>query len=287
MAYHFSFADNEVYSAKDVNNITKRLVTKGVADIFEDGKPYNLSQMNQMGALVYTSGVVPETISTLKVTVDGETVLIHPGMAFFEDGAVIEIEKDGHILSRIPGVINYVYLKNDLVNTNACLPVCSIDAPTGDFVQLAEISEDGVVTDKRTYAMGKLGGYQSNAERPMIITQNFSPQNLSETFQKTYDIGNNTYRYLFARMKGTQSYQTLGVYDFSDGSYVSFAGNKTDDISPYNCIMSTNSLLIYLHNHASAETSVELTDGVLKLDVKYQASLESYLDPFTVEMCLI
>ena len=287
MAYHFSFADNEIYSAKDVNNITKRLVTQGVADSFVDGQPYNISKMNELGALMYTSGVVPETVSTLKVTVDGETVLIHPGMAFFEDGAVIEIEEDGHVLSRIPGVANYVYLKNDLVNTNTCFPVCSSEQPTGDFVLLAEISENGVVTDKRTYATGKLGGYQSNAGRPMIITQSFSPQNLSETFQKTYDIGNNNYRYLFARMEGRQSYQTLGVYDFSDGSYVSFAGNKNDDISSYNCIMSTNSLLIYLHNHASAETSVELTDGVLKLDVKYQASLESYLDPFTVEMCLI
>ena len=290
MAYHFSFADNEVYSATDVNNITKRLVTQGIEDPFTDGVPYNLSDINEAGTLVYTSGVVPETVSTLKVTLDEETVFIHSGMAFFEDGAVIEIEEGGHTLTRISGAVNYVYLKNDLVNANACYPVCSTETPTGNFVMLAEISEDGVVTDKRAYATGKLPGYASSALHTMQITANFSPSSLSETFQRSFDIGNNNYRYLFVltpKNHGSDQYISSGVYDFTDGSYVSFTGNQFQQEYSYHCYMSTNVLQIYRNNGSHAEATVTFSDGTLTLDVQYRAEHASHFDPFTVLMYLV
>ena len=40
MSYKYSFADNETYNAADVNKITSRLVSSGVSDPFENGKPY-------------------------------------------------------------------------------------------------------------------------------------------------------------------------------------------------------------------------------------------------------
>ncbi len=290
MAYHFSFADNESYSAEDVNNITKRLVTKGIEDHFQDGVPYNLSDINEAGTHVYTEGVVPETVTTLKVTVDGESVFIHPGMAFFADGAVIEIEDGGHTLSKIPGAINYVYLKNDLVNANACYPVCSAEEPTGDFVLLAEISENGTVTDKRTYAKGKLPGYASNALSTMKITENFSPQNLTETMERSFDIGNNNYRYLFVltpRNHGSDYYVSLGVYDFTDGSYVSFCGNQFSNPTSYHCFMTSDYLQLYRNNGSYADATVDFSNGVLTLHVTYRAEHASHIAPFTVTMYLV
>lgn len=290
MAYHFSFADNESYSATDVNNITKRLVTQGIEDPFTDGVPYNMSDINEAGTLFYTSGVVPETVATLKVTVDGETVFIHPGLAFFEDGAVIEITEGGHTLTKISGAVNYVYLKNDLVNANACFPVCSVDAPTGIFVPLAEISEDGTVTDKRTYAKGKLPGYASDALHTMQITQDFSPQTLTENIEKSYDIGNNHYRYLFVltpKNHGSDQYVSLGVYDFTDGSYLSFSGNQLPDDPASHRIMNTDSLELYRNNGSFANASVTLVNGVLTLNVQYRANHASHIAPFTVAMYLV
>lgn len=291
MAYHFSFADNEVYSATDVNNITKRLVTSGIEDPFTDGVPYHMSDMNALGTLLYTSGVVPETILTLKVTANDETVFIHPGVAFFSDGAVIEVEDGGHTLKRIPDVKNYVYLKNDLVNKNVCFPVCSTEEPTGDFVLLAEISESGEVTDKRVYARGKLPGYASGALQTLKITERFSPQSLTETIQKTYDIGNNNYRYLFVWTKESLSsdhYAALGIYDFSDGSYASFSGNRINenDVS-FHSFMATHNLLLYQNNGAYAEAMVSLLNGTLTLDVTYRAQHESHKNSFAVTMYLV
>ena len=115
MSYKFSFADNMVYSASDINEITKRLVTSGIEDSFTDGVAYNVSRFNEAGKLLYTSGVVPENCFTLKVIKASDTeVLINPGLAFFNDGATIEIEAGGEILPFVSGSKNYVYLKNDL-----------------------------------------------------------------------------------------------------------------------------------------------------------------------------
>ncbi len=232
MSYNFSFADNISYGAQDVNKITSRLVTSGVEDSFEDGVAYNLSGLNEAGTLVYTSGVVSETILTLKVTAGNtqNTILINPGTAFFNDGSVIEIEAGGHELSYTPGVKNYVYLKNDLISTNTSYPVCSEDAPTGDFVYLAEISENGKISDKRTYAKGKLPGYQSNDNYRMVIKDYVYLEGKS-TVSKTYDIGNNNFKFLMVRNEGVlNSYETvnygLGLYDFETGKYISLANMR-------------------------------------------------------------
>ena len=164
MSYKFSFADNAIYSATDVNNITKRLVTSGISDSFVDGTAYNVSQFNEAGKLLYTSGTVPESCLSLKVVKYSDTeILINPGVAFFDDGSVIEIEDGGEIMAYVAGAVNYVYLKNDLLASNVAYPYCGTKEPEGDCVLLAEINIYGTITDKRTYAHGKLPGYQSVA----------------------------------------------------------------------------------------------------------------------------
>ena len=142
MSYKYSFADNEIYSADDVNKITKRLVSSGIEDSFADGVAYNVSKFNEAGKLLHTSGVVPESCLTLKVTHLGEnTVLINPGIAFFDDGSVIEINDGGEELTYTEGVVNYVYLKNNLESANISYPCCTPDEPEGDYVLLATIDE--------------------------------------------------------------------------------------------------------------------------------------------------
>ena len=59
MSYSFSFCDNAVYSAADVNKITSRLVTSGIEDPFTDGVPYNLSAFNDALSLSSSSFLPP------------------------------------------------------------------------------------------------------------------------------------------------------------------------------------------------------------------------------------
>jgi len=223
MSYKFTFADNEVYTATDVNNITKRLVTAGVEDSFSDGVAYNVSKFNEAtGKLLYTSGTVPESCNSLKVEKSSDSeILINPGYAFFSDGAVIEIDAGGEMLSFVSGSKNYVYLKNDLINTNRCYPVCSVEEPVGDFVLLAEIDENGEITDKRTYAKGKLPGYQSFAGNVLRIQDTIQVTENSNS--KTFDIGNNNFEYILVYVeRDAQTLPCLGIYDIKNKTYLGF-----------------------------------------------------------------
>lgn len=271
MSYKFSFADNAIYDADDVNAITKRLVSSGVADSFENGKAYNVSSFNEAGKLLYTSGTVPESYASLKVSKVSDTeILINPGMAFFDDGAVIEIEAGGQTLSYVSGAKNYVYLKNELVDKNICYPYCGTEAPAGDCVLLAEIDENGTVSDKRTYARGKLLGYQSVVGNIMVIdevithTHTGANQNSLTSGSYTFDIGNNNYEYILVipPEHGNYKYDVLGIYDISEGTYISFRV-VNDSKRAY----STNEIYLCCDYERYVQATFSLNNGILTVNM--------------------
>ena len=284
MAYKFSFADNEIYSSSDVNEITKRLVTSGVEDTFADGVPYNLSRFNDLGKLLYTSGVVPENYAVLKVSKINDTeILINPGLAFFNDGATIEIEAGGEVLPYVSGSKNYVYLKNELVDKNMCYPHCGTDEPTGDFVLLAEIDEKGIVSDKRTYARGKLGGYQSVAGNALFFKETMeltvtSPLNASGDAE--YDIGNNNFNYIiFTNLtEGNPAYPNLSLYRISDGKTISFT--KTIYASE-SAFRDTGDIWTYISETKEVHLLrvLSFNDGILKVNAGIHRENGKYGDP--------
>lgn len=274
MAYKYSFADNEIYSADDLNAITKRLVTSGIEDSFEDGTAYNVSRFNEQGKLLYTSGIVPETCMTLKVVPDGEgKVLINPGRAFFDDGAVIEIEAGGESLSYVADIKNYVYLKNDLLNNNICFPACSTEEPTGDYVLLAEIDETGKITDKRTYAKGRLPGYQSVVGNVMrlkeTITINTEKSSSILDGSASFDIGDNNFEYILAYREYEPKKETygptygtcLGIYDIANDHYRNF--NTSDEKKNDKRLAIQRIQQEYYQFHRSVYAKFELENNIL------------------------
>ena len=98
---------------------------------------------------------------------------------------------------------------------------------------LAEISAQGEVTDKRTYAKGKVPGYQSNANVCMVSEQSICDNGkdldaTSGTVDFSLDLGTNNYSRVFCIQTGKNSgfdsdgaYGSLGVYSLTDGSYFS------------------------------------------------------------------
>lgn len=270
MSYKYSFADNEIYGASDINAITKRLVTSGVEDSFTDGVAYNASRFNDAGKLLYTSGAVPESYLSLKVEDAGNgKILINPGKAFFDDGAVIEIEAGGETLSYVSGSKNYVYLKNDLVNTNKCYPYCGTQAPEGDYVMLAEIDNNGAITDKRTYAKGKLPGYQSFAGDNVLHLQGNVAITGSGTVisgSATFDIGNNNFEHILS-LPTVGSNDCLGIYNISAKSYVGFA-----HFSDSRVIHINGELYTYCDTNGSyiiyRTISLSLENGILTVNLK-------------------
>ena len=227
MGYSYGFADNAVYGAEDMNKLTSRLVTGGIANPFVDDLPYNMTKVNDVVKLVYTAGVVPDSVNTCKVTKTGNgTVKISSGLAFFDDGSTIEVDADGAPLTYQPGVKNYVYFKPDLQASNRNYPVCSAEAPGAGCVLLAEISADGELTDKRTYAKGKVPGYASNANMTMVIDQTFTLDQVDgkNSYKCTFevDLGTNNFSYITVKNQPDSRYIYIGLYDMVTGAY--FAG---------------------------------------------------------------
>lgn len=187
MGYKFSFLDNKEYSADDINAITRRLVTVGVADSFVNGTPYNTTKINDVIKAISHSGVVPEVVTACKVVaVDDNNIQISEGLAFFESGTSIEIDSGGVILQFVGGVKNYVYVKSNLA-ANTIAPYCSVEAPVGDYVMLAEIDADGTIVDKRRYAKGKLAGYQSNAGHMLEVDWTGDPISVVNTSDPPFE----------------------------------------------------------------------------------------------------
>ncbi len=270
MAYKYSFADNEIYSASDINAITKRLVTSGVADTFTDGVPYNVSTLNEMGKIIYTKGVVPEGCLTLKVVPlsDGK-ILINPGLAFFDDGSFIEIEDGGEEMPYVLGEVNYVYLKNNLYNMNISYPCCTTEEPDGDFVMLAEIDKGGNIEDKRTYAKGRLPGYQSIGSQILQFSEEVEfTLDGGSVYEKvvTFDIGANMFEYILAMDfadNSTKRHEVLSIHRISDSKTMSmFAKNDDNDA------LLQRSMYIYHDQYATRITAdPTLVDGILTVKI--------------------
>ena len=167
MSYISGFSDNQLIGVDDLNAITKRLVTSGVGDILSSAGSIDVTELNGMTAAIATDGVVPEKVTSLKVTYSDGKAKIAPGVAFFADGSFIEITEEEAISLSGGG---YVYLINDTA-LGVREPRATSSLPTGDYVMLASVAAGGAVTDMRKSAKGKVAGYSSYAGYPVYVSQ--------------------------------------------------------------------------------------------------------------------
>jgi len=127
MAYSYDFKDNVVYGADDINAIRASILTKGV---------------------------VEESQSSCKVTATDTGVKINKGQAIFEDGCKIEVDDEGAYVGITSGEKNYVYFYNNIL-AGLCEVKSDVTIPSGDYILLAEVDEDGNIWDKREFAQLK------------------------------------------------------------------------------------------------------------------------------------
>lgn len=219
MGYKFSFTDNATYSAADINEITKRLVTSGVEDPFTDGTPHNLKTFNLLNSNMMTSGTVPETDTSLKVVRNSSnTVTINPGTAFFSNGMTLTVDVNKYTILYSAGTYTYVYLYYD-EETGTAMPKTSATAPTGDYVLLAHIEEDGTIVDERQYAVGKIPKYISGYNLPTKLKYRYNGPGTYEI-----DVQGNKYNFFIVRGVSREytdtNYETYGTWEVCDNRYI-------------------------------------------------------------------
>ena len=157
MAITYSFADNIVYGTEDVNDITKSLVGAGVAP-FVSKSSYKVSDLNAMTSALVGAGVQLDgcKCTLLNVGTQNMAVFVSQGIVFFENGVRLAVDSDGYTLAVSPNTAGTIYACFNQALQTADIMFADSLPNSGDFVQLAEISVEGELIDKRTFARSKI-----------------------------------------------------------------------------------------------------------------------------------
>lgn len=231
MAKHVLFLDSvqqsdgsfsPVYTAADINQITKNLVGGGVAP-FPTQSTYSTTRLNNLTEALVTSGV---SNAGLEVSLDssGKKINISAGIAYFSNGATIRIDSSGYSLDYTVAPTVYVTAQYD-ESENICDIYATTTLPnetdTLFVVELASISSDGTITDLRKPALMKVA---SDAPHVIQKVENFTGDTLvatSSSFNNVF-IENASSRH-FSYFNVSEGRCIFGRYGSSD-----FAGMYSD-----------------------------------------------------------
>lgn len=150
MAEIDSILDNQVVTAQILNDIAKDLGLTSFNGFGEDDK-FGADELNGITSALVSKGILSSDNQCAPyISEDEDKAWINTGTIVFGNGAKKKITEPVE-LDLIANT--YIYALNDTTN-NVCKIIVSETAPTDDvdFVNLAEISSDKTLIDKRTIA---------------------------------------------------------------------------------------------------------------------------------------
>ncbi len=257
--FKYTFFDNQLIGVDHLNEITKRLVSGGISAVYS-GADFNVSEINDSNMALLTGGVVPGDDLNLKVTPLGSgRFLINQGICFFDDGTSMEVLSGGEEIYVTPGNTMHIYLTSDK-NQMKCYPEISISPKqTGMFVYLGIINSDGTVTDKRTYAKGKVPGFYASTENVEVnVTKTFKVGEVSNGMTIEIPVGNGNFKHLL--MEGS-----FPRYGHSALVYCEFENGEAVNAASYSAEGGANGMYIFNNYFAGnlKAHSISLKDGKL------------------------
>lgn len=217
MSIIYSFFDNQIIGVDELNKITSRLITDGVAR-----EPSSVSDLNSFVADIAQTGIIPESDESLKVTAENGILTVNKGTAIFQNGSIIELTEP-ETMPYLTNKKQYVYLISDMESNRAYIDVLSEEAEFENKVPLA-IIENGVVTDKRYYSRGKLAYYASSDINNNVYMEEDNiqlkcPKDENGWFVYSININADMYKYLQILDKNSFNFTR---YNIKDGTYLSF-----------------------------------------------------------------
>lgn len=162
------FLDNEVYGAEDVNTVIAELFSGGITVPFSDSS--TPTDFNGIAGSVINRGVADIDGGGFLIYKAGDHYYAAKGSAVFDDGCMI-VSTAAEPVTVSSGVKNYVYLEHN-TGLNICGIICSTSAGGSGTIPLAEIGEDGAITDKRIFAVSKVASLSANITKS--VTQEFT-----------------------------------------------------------------------------------------------------------------
>ena len=209
MAISYSFVDNKLYGTDDINNITKNLVGGGVAP-FPSKSSYSLSDLNSLTSALVDSGVCHDG---LKCSVSDGAVKVSEGILYFQNGVCLTVDKGGHEVQITPETAGYIAAHFDDSNQTADIIFCAKLPSSGFNVLLAEISADGTVLDKRTFARSKVGTLGENCMVTFIPSE-------ENNCRYSGDLSKFNYALLLGTRPPGGSFTFYGTFDLRAGKFI-------------------------------------------------------------------
>ncbi len=251
MGIKYSFIDSTIYGTDDINDITRSLTGAGVAP-FVSKDSYSVTDLNVLTSALVGSGV---QLDGCKCTVYNAgtadmMVTVAQGIIFFESGVRLEVDEQGYTIAVPPNTTGYIYAHYSPSLQKADI-VFDTELPTdGEYVLLAELSLDGILSDKRAFARSKIATLGKNN----TFKCNFTPietEILGETaglmsyvIAEVKGVEVSKFNYVIVRASGTINLYNLtakaGVIGVHPGwSSPSTGGNYISSYGNSNCYIRT------------------------------------------------
>ena len=244
MAINYSFIDSALYGTDDINSIAQNLTGAGVMPFLAKDS-YNVSDLNALTSTLVSTGVQLNgcACSVENAGTAEMIVRVEKGIVFFESGVSLTVDGEGYTIAITANKEGYVYAYYRPSLQKADI-VFEEELPTdGEYVLLAEILENGTLTDKRSFARSKvatlgknvtqtpsfneielevLGSSDSNiyivAEAPVVDLSRFN-------YALVYSPANSGYQLLNLNDDGGRVYLEA-MYDYGPINYAQAVGNR-------------------------------------------------------------
>ncbi len=245
MGIKYSFIDNAVYGVDDINDITRSVVGAGVAP-FVSKDSYNVSDLNVLTSALVEAGT---QLDGCKCSVENAgttemTIKVSQGIIFFESGVRMTVDEEGYTIPITPNTAGHVFAHYNPSLQKADI-VFGAELPTdGEYVNLAKISADGKISDKRAFARSKVGTLGENC----VVSFTASAEN---NCRYSGDLSKFNYVLLLGTIIST-SYICYGVFDLKKREVV-FGISAERGSTPY--------YRGYIRN--TLDITIEIIDGEL------------------------
>ena len=163
MAITYSFVDGVSYGVQDINGIVGSLVGAGIAPFLTKAS-YKVSDLNALTGAIVEKGV---QLEGCKCTVSDAgtqniSVFVNQGIVFFTSGARLEVDDQGYTVLVTPNTAGYIYAYYNSALQTADILFREVLPEDGEFVELAQITVEGELKDKRNFARSKIGTIGTN-----------------------------------------------------------------------------------------------------------------------------
>ncbi len=267
MAITYSFADNTAYGTEDINDITKSLVGAGVAP-FISKSSYNVSDLNAMTSALVGAGVQLEGCKCTIENVGAQnmTIFVSQGIVFFDSGVRLTVDSDGYTLAVSPNTAGPIYAYYNQALQTADIVFAESLPDSGDFVQLAEISTDGEICDKRKFAESKVAtlgrnlayeGKLTDRERYLYEEDSAAAKGRYAIMEAKVDLSKFRYVLIFSKKLVNGRPKCGGVFDIDAKQFI-FSHHR---ITTYDDVLYNTKKLIMGGNEI--EYGFDILDGVL------------------------